>query len=112
MARRLASGHSRKAELAPKQDARAPLMVPFAAYQELVHELVALKRDGFTPTLTSEAPVAAPSLPAVIEAAITDLGLEPATERQVRKHAWELKRAGQEDEHIVQRITEGEEVAL
>ena len=112
MARRLASRRSRQTELAPKQDARAPLMVPFAAYQELVHELVALKRDGFTPTPTGEAPMPAPGLAPEIEAAITDLGLEPATERQVRKHAWDLKRAGLEDDAIAKRITDGEEAAL
>src|SRR5439155_17873898 len=96
----MATRRPRQAKLAPEQDARASLMVPFAAYQELVHELVALKRDGFTPTPTGEAPMPAPGLAPEIEAAITDLGLEPATERQVRKHAWDLKRAGQQDEAI------------
>jgi nucleotide-binding universal stress UspA family protein len=87
-------------------------MVPFSAYQELVKELAAMKRDGFVPSAPlGEAPKA-PELATEIEAAILALGVDPQTERQLRKTAWELKRAGIPDDEIAQKITEGEPADL
>lgn len=87
-------------------------MVPFRLYHELVKELAALKREGFVPTgPTGEAPPP-PSLPKEIEAAIQGLGVDPQTERQLRKTAWELKRTDLDDAEIAQRITDGEPVEL
>lgn len=87
-------------------------MVPFAAYQELVRELAAMKREGFVPSPPAGDAPAVAQLGQPIEAAILALGVDPQTERQLRKTAWELKRAGQDDEEIAQHITAGEDVVL
>jgi hypothetical protein len=86
--------------------------VPFAAYQELVRELASMKREGFVPSGPSGEPAKPVELPQTIEAAILALGVDPQTERQLRKTAWELKRAGVEDDDIAQKITDGEPAEL
>lgn len=87
--------------------------MPFAAYHELVMELARLKREGFSaPSVSRETPPEPAELGVTIEAALVSLGLEPGTERQVRKTAWELRRAGLSDDEIADRITQGEPVDL
>ena len=87
-------------------------MVPFAAYHELVKELAQMKREGFTSAGPSETPAQAPSLPKVIQQAITELGVDRSTERHLTQQAWELLRAEVEPEDVAKRITQGEEVPL
>ena len=87
-------------------------MVPFAAYQELVRELTSMKREGFVPSAVAGEPAIPVQLPTVIEAAILALGVDPATERHLRKTAWELKRAGTDDGEIAEKITTGEPAEL
>lgn len=89
-----------------------PLMVPFTAYQELVRELATMKREGFMPAAPLGEAASPVQLPQAIEAAIVALGVDRTTERQLRATAWELKRAGQDDEQIAQKITAGEPADL
>ena len=76
-------------------------------------ELARLKREGFTSEHVSRETAPEPAqLPGTIEAALVALGLEPQTERTLRKTAWELKRAGVPDDEIAERLERGEEVRL
>lgn len=87
--------------------------MPFAAYHELVMELARLKREGFSSgPVSRETPPEVPGLAPGIEAEILALGVEPQTERHLRKMAWELRRAGVSDEEIAERIKTGEPVEL
>ena len=87
-------------------------MVPFEKYDALVQEIVRMKREGFTSTAELPAPAEPPSLPTVILKAIRDLGVDPQTERQLVKHAWELKATEEDDAVIAAKITAGEDVEL
>lgn len=87
--------------------------MPFSAYHELVMELARMKREGFrAPEREPETAPPVAHLPVEIESAIQNLGVDPQTERHLRKMAWELRRAEVPDDEIAQRITTGEEVAL
>ena len=86
--------------------------MPFAAYQELVRDLVALRRDGFVPCDEVVPPTVMPDLPTTVTAAITALGVEPQTARALREEARALLRAGTPEDEVARRITEGEEVEL
>lgn len=71
-----------------------------------------MKREGFSaPQPSGDAP-SAPNLSTEIEAAILALGVDPQTERQLRKTAWEFRRAGISDDEIAQKISDGEPVEL
>lgn len=87
-------------------------MVPFSAYQELVKELANLKREGFVPSQAVEAPQQLPDLPGPVRKAIHDLAVEAPVERHLVKQAWEMLKAGEAEEIVAQKITDGEEVAL
>lgn len=88
-------------------------MVPFAAYERLVNQLAALKRDGWVPPEVYEQPSSkGMDLPAAIEQAIVTLGVDAQTERHLRGEAWQMIRAKVDEAEIVQRITEGESVEL
>jgi len=100
--------------VAPVQadDSAIALWVPFAAYQELVRDLVALRRDGFVPRDEVVPPTLVPDLPTAVTAAITALGVDPQTARGLREEARALLRAGTPEDQVARRITDGEEVEL
>lgn len=87
--------------------------MPFAAYHELVMELARMKREGFVSEgVSRETAPEVPNLPPEIEAEIISLGVEPQTERQLRKTSWEMIRAGMAPGDIALKIKAGEEVEL
>lgn len=88
-------------------------MIPFSAYQALVTELAALKRDGFVrPDQLPPAPEA-PQLPAVVQQAIAGIADgDPTMTARLVGVAWNLKRQGTDDEVIAQKITDGEPAEL
>ena len=87
--------------------------MPFAAYHELVMELARLKREGFTSSdVPRETAAEVANLPPLIEAEIISLGVEPQTERQLRKTSWEMLRAGIDPTDIAAKIKNGEPVEL
>lgn len=106
------AGRKGRPTLGAEQGTDAPIMVPFAAYHELVRELAAMKREGFQVSAPAGEPAPMPGLSPEIEVAILALGVDPQTERQLRKTAWELRRAEVPDSEIAQRITDGEPVQL
>jgi hypothetical protein len=78
----------------------------------LVQEIIAMKRDGWTPADKLGEPAKAVELPKEIEAAIHALGVDAGTARHLRGEAWEMLRAGTAHPEIIQRITDGEPVEL
>jgi hypothetical protein len=81
-------------------------------YHQLVTEMMAMKRDGFTPPGTLPEPIEALMLPDVIRESIA-LVCEPGdpTWRRLEKLAWELKRSNSDDK-VAQLISAGEPASL
>lgn len=87
-------------------------MVPFSAYHQLVLELAALKRDGFSAGLSMPAPVAPPELPKAVIAAMNELGAQGSWRAHLTKQAWDMIAEGLDEGEIAARLLRGEPAEL
>lgn len=84
-----------------------------ARYHELVKELLAMKREGFTVAGPAPEPIAMPELPVVVRKAISDVTkVGTQTWVHLTKLAWDMQRNGDDPEAIAAAILEGEEASL
>jgi len=91
----------------------AACAVTEARYHELVKELLAMKREGFTPAAVLPAPAPLPELDGAIRAAIKEIAPSgsPLARQQVRL-AWDLLATGQDPAVVARMIRQGEEITL
>lgn len=96
-------------------------MVSLAMYQDLlgkydalVREVVAMKRDGFVPSVPEGVVATLPTLPAKVQAAIHELvtaaGGDVDFSRTLTATAWELVRSGLPEDEVAALVAKGEEV--
>jgi hypothetical protein len=92
---------------------REQLVAERLRYDALLHELLTLKRDGFSATMTYEAPPPMDPLPPAVLKAIAQRS-EPGTpeRRALERRSGDYLRAGLEPEQIAAAVLDGEPVDL
>lgn len=96
------------------------MTVPLQMYQDLqekyhalVTEVLAMKREGFTPSPAFAEPAALPQLPEVVAAAIRETAdFDEDLTRTLTNVAWSLLKQGVDEHDVAQRIAAGEPVEL
>ena len=82
-------------------------------YDSLVREVLAMKRDGFTPPLPEGVPQTPKELPPDVRQVIGEIALgDGELTRILTATAWQMVEAGMAVGDITQRIREGEEATL